>query len=178
MKTKMTLLIATVLLFAGCDWIKDLGEVTFSTDLALDIPVVVTGTKSVDLTAAVPAADFSASMDLELADNEDVEPYLQKIREINLKSLVVTVYGLGAGQTINTISLDVAGVGTICTQANITSVNNTFTPVIDEAKLDQAGAKLKSEKKITVTVSGNASGPMTFTVGLVFDAEIVAGALD
>jgi len=178
MKTKMTLLLVTVLLFTGCDWLKDLGEITISTDLTLNIPVAVSGTKSADAVAIVPSYNFSSSLDLELGDNEEIEPYLEKIREINIKSLVVTVNGLGVGQTINTISLEVTGVGVICTQTNITSANNTFTPVIDQVKLDEAGAKLKADKKITVTVSGNVSGPMTFIVGLLFETDIIAGALD
>lgn len=176
MKKTMTLLLASVLMLAGCSLIKDAAEVTITTDLTTTIPVVATGTKSVDVQAA--AATFSQSQDLKLADNADIEPYLEKIREINMKSLVVTVNGLTAGQTINSIALDVTGVGNICTQTNITSAGNSFTPVIAAATLEQVGAKLKSDKKITITVHGNTSGPMTFAVSLVFDTDIVAGALD
>jgi hypothetical protein len=50
--------------------------------------------------------------------------------------------------------------------------------VISSAILEQVGAKLKSDKKITITVHGDASGPMTFAASLVFDTDIVAGALD
>ncbi len=174
MKKIMTLLIASALMMTGCSLIKDAAEVTITTDLTTTIPVVVTGGKS----TAAPSLTFSQSQDLELADNADIEPYLEKIREINMKSLVVTVNGLTSGQVINTISLDVTGVGTICTQTNITSTTNSFTPVISSAILEQVGAKLKSDKKITLTVHGNASGPMAFGVNLVFDTDIVAGALD
>jgi hypothetical protein len=176
MKKIMTLLVASALLMTGCSLIKDAAEVTITTDLTTVIPVVVTGTKSVN--AQTVGVGFSQSQDLELADNTEIEPYLEKIREINLKSLVVTVNGLASGQTINTISLDVTGVGTICTQTNITSTANTFTPVITSAILGQVGAKLKSDNKITITVHGDVSGPMTFAVSLVFDSDIVAGALD
>jgi len=176
MKKIMTLLLASVLMLAGCSLIKDAAEVTISTDLTSVIPVVVTGAKSVD--AQATAITFSKSQDLKLADNADIEPYLEKIREINLKSLVVTVTGLTAGQAITTVSLDVTGVGTICTQTNITSTTNSFTPMISSAILEQVGAKLKSDKKITITVHGEASGLMTFAASLVFDTDIVAGALD
>lgn len=174
MKKLMTLLLASVLLLAGCSLIKDAAEVTISTDLTTTIPVVVTVKKSVN----APSIAFSKSQDLNLADNDEIEPYLEKIREIKLKSLVVTVNGMSSGQAINTISLDVTGVGNICTQTNITSSSNVFTPVITAAVLEQVGAKLKSDKKITITVHGDASGPMAFTAILVFDADIVAGALD
>lgn len=178
MKTKITLILVIALLFTGCDWFKDLDDVTIDTDLTLDIPVVVAGVKSASVITDESGVNFSASQDLNLEDNQDIEPYLQKIKKIDLKSLVVTVTGLQAGQTINTISLAVTGVGTICTQTNITSTTNEFTPVIVENMLDQAAAKLKSDKKITITVSGNASEPMTFTVGLTFDTSITANALD
>ena len=174
MKKLMTLLLASALMLAGCSLIKDAAEVTITTDLTTTIPVVVTGAKSVGATSLA----FSQSQDLKLADNADIEPYLEKIREINMKSLVVTVNGLVAGQAINSIALDVTGVGNICTQTNITSTGNVFTPVITTAVLEQVGAKLKSDKKITITVHGDASGPMTFAVSLVFDTDIVAGALD
>ncbi len=176
MKKLMTLLIASALTLAGCSLIKDAAEVTITTDLTTVIPVVVTSKKSVDVQAV--GVGFSQSQDLELAENEDIEPYLEKIREINIKSLVVTVSGLTAGQFISTISLDVTGVGNICTQTNITSTANSFTPVISSAILEQVGAKLKSDKKITITVHGDASGPMAFAASLVFDTDIVAGALD
>jgi len=178
MKTKIALILASVLLVTGCDKIKDLADVTFSTDLSMSIPVVVAPAKSASILPEVSAVTFSATQDLALGDNEDVEPYLSKIKSIDLKSLVVTVTGLSEGQTIYTISLGVTGVGTICTQTNITSVNNSFTPTINETLLNQAEAKFKSDKKITVTVSGETSGAMTFAVGLVFDADVTAGALD
>ncbi|MBN2864366.1 MAG: hypothetical protein JXN62_14450 [Bacteroidales bacterium] len=169
MKTKIALFLSVIILTGGCDWIKDLAEVDIPTDLVLDIPVTVSGEKS---------ANFSVSKDLKLADNEDIEPYLEKLRKIDLKSLQVTVIGLTLVQTINTMSLDVAGIGTLFTQTNITSTNNTFTPQVDGAKLTQAGEKLKNDRKLTLTISGTVSGPMAYNVHLVFAAEVKAGALD
>ncbi len=176
MKTKTTLILLTFLLLTGCDWFKDLGEVTISTNLMLDIPVVATHGKSADI--KIDVVPFSASMDLELADNTDIEPYLAKIREIDLKSLTVTFNGLTGSQEINDITLAVTGVGDICTLTDITTTNNSFTPVIEEDLLIQAGEKLKDDEKITVTLSGSTNGQFAFTVSLNFDTDIVAGALD
>jgi hypothetical protein len=178
MKTKMTLILATVLLFAGCDLFKDAAEVDFSTDLTANIPVVITGGKSANADAEVLAVPFSKSYELKLADNQDVSPYIDKIRKIDLKSLEGYVTGLVTGQTINTMSLDVTGVGTITTVTNITPVNNTFYPVVEPDDLDAVGALLKKDRKVTLVIHGNASGPMTFTVTCIFDATITAGALD
>ncbi len=178
MKTKLTLLLAAILLLPGCDWLKKQIDLTIPTDLTLDIPVTVVGTKSLDLTAEIAALNFSQSKDLDLADNNDIANYVDQIKAVELKSVVITVNGLLSGQTITTMSLDVTGVGTLCTQTNITSSSNSFTPAVDQSKLDQAAKKLESDKKITCTVSGTVSGPMVFAVHLSFDASIVATPLD
>jgi hypothetical protein len=179
MKTKMILLLALVALFSGCNKIKDATTVNIETTLKADIPVVVTasGKKSVEQTGAVTAITFTKTQDLSLSSNADIEPYLSKIKSIDLNSLVVTITGLSAGQTINSVSLDVTGVGNIFTQTNISMTNNAFTPVIASGILDSVAAKLTSDKKVTLTVSGNASGPMTFTVSLNFDITVTAGVL-
>ncbi len=178
MKTKMFYFLVLIALLSGCDLIKDATTVNITTDLKTDIPVVVSAaTKSIDQTGGVNALDFTKSQDLTLANNADIEPYLSKIKELDLNSLVVTITGLSAGQTINSILLDVAGVGNIFTQTSITMTNNSFTPVIAAGKLDQVAAKLSSDKKITLTVLGNVSGPMIFTVSLNFDAAVVANVL-
>jgi hypothetical protein len=179
MKTRMVYLFAFFPLFAACSLIEDASTVTISTDLKADIPVVVlaSGSKSADQSGATNAIVFTKSQDLTLSGNSDIEPYLDKIKEINLNSLVVTITGLTDGQTINSIALDVTGVGNIFTQTNITMTNNSFTPTITAAALDQVAAKLFSDKKITLTVSGNASVPMTFNVGLNFDTDIIANVL-
>jgi hypothetical protein len=175
MKTKLILLITLPFLFTGCDLLKKATEVTIDTNLKSDIPVQVTApSKGSDALAAI---SFSKSQDLALSSNKDIEPYLSKIEDITLNGLVITVTGLTAGQTINSVSLDVTGVGNIFTQTNITMSNNSFTPVIATGKLDQVATKLTNELKITLTVSGNVSGPMTFTVGVNFDASILAAAL-
>jgi type IV pilus biogenesis protein CpaD/CtpE len=179
MKTKMILLAALIAIFSGCDKIKDATTVPIETSLKADIPVVVTATgkKSTDQTGTVNAIIFTKTQDLSLSSNADIQPYLSKIKSVDLNALVVTITGLSAGQTINSVALDVTGVGNIFTQTNISMTNNTFTPVITAATLANVAAKLTSDKKITLTVSGNASGPMTFTVSLNFDATIIAGAL-
>ena len=178
MKTRVILFLSLILVLAGCDLLKKASEVTITTELTAAVPIeVVAGKKSVDLTGVLNAIVFTKTQDLTLASNADIEPYLAKIKEINLNSLVVTITGLGTGQTINSVSLEVTGVGNIFTQTNITMTNNSFTPVIATGKLDQVATKLSSDKKITLTVSGNVSGAMTFTVSLNFDTDVVANVL-
>jgi hypothetical protein len=158
--------------------IKDANTIDIATDLTADIPVVVPGVKkSAEMTGAVLAVSFNKSQDLTLTSNADIEPYLSKIKDISLNTLIVTVNGLTAGQAINSVSLDVTGVGNVFTQTNFTMSNNSFTPVIAAGTLDKVATKLMSDKKITLTVSGNASGAMTFTVSLNFQTVLTAHVL-
>jgi hypothetical protein len=175
MKTKLSLVLAIFILTAGCDKIKDATSITVNTNLQTSIPITVaqTAMKSADLNAAATAYTFSKTQDLSLSANTDISPYLAKINEITMNNVVITISGLSAGQTINSISLDVTGLGNVFTQTNITSANNTFTPTVTAGILTQMGAKLKAENKLTFTVSGNASGTMTFTVGINIDTKVV-----
>jgi hypothetical protein len=166
MKSKLLLFLVPFMVLAGCDKVKDAAAITVDTTLKNNIPVTVPASKS------IAAVSFSKSQDLSLADNTDLSKYLSKIDQIDLSNLVITVTGLTAGQTINTVSLDVTGVGNVFTQTNITMSNNSFTPTVSATILSQMGAKLKTDKKLTFTVSGNASGAMTFTVGCNMTAKV------
>jgi len=166
-------------MFAGCGLLDEATTISISTEFNADIPVVIasSGTKSADQASFANAVGFSKSQDLLLASNADIEEYLSKIEDINLNSLLVTVNGLTGDQIINSISLDVAGVGNIFTKTNITMTSNSFTPEISAGTLDLVGAKLNNDKQITLTVSGTASGAMTFTVSLLFESEVIAKIL-
>jgi len=171
MKIKLTAFALLMAIFPGCDLLQKATEVNIDTTLESNIPLVVAGTKSTQ------AVSFSKSQDLSLSSNTDIEPYLKLIKDINLNSLMVTVNGLTEGQTINSLSLDVTGVGNVFTQTNITMSNNSFTPSVSASVLEQVATKLQGDKTITLTISGNASGAMSVTVSLSFDTTVVASPL-
>jgi len=166
MKSKLFLLLVPFMMLAGCDKVKDATAITVDTTLKNNIPVTVTATKS------VTAVSFTKSQDLNLSDNTDLSKYLSKIDQIDLSNLVITVTGLTGTQTINTVSLDVTGVGNVFTQTNISVSSPSFTPAVSATILSQMGTKLKADKKLTFTVTGTASGPMTFTVGCNMTAKV------
>jgi hypothetical protein len=168
MKSKLLLYLVTPIVFAGCSKVKDATSITVNTELQSNIPVTVT-----DQAKSAIAVNFSETQDLSLADNPDLESYLSKIHQIDLSNLVITITGLTAGQAINSITLEVEGVGTVFTQTNITMTNNSFTPSVSASVLTQMGSKLNTDKKLTLTVSGNVSGTMTFVVGCNMDAKVI-----
>lgn len=178
MKTKIISFFFLLTLLSGCSLFEKANSIDISTDLQADVPVVVSPpVKSAETTGSVAAISFTKTQELSLSSNADIEPYLSHIKAINLNNLVVTVTGLNADQTINSVSLDVVGVGNVFTQNNITMSNNSFTPTIGAGVLDNVAAKLTNDKMITLTVSGSASGTMTFTVKLNFETVLTAKVL-
>jgi hypothetical protein len=178
MKIKAVILLAILVTLGGCDWIRSLGEVELDTDLTVNVPVASVGKKSAETGAAIQDVSFTGSAMLYLDDNDDISPYLEKLRKIDLQTVTVTINGLGSGQTISSITLSVNGIGTIATHANITSTTGAFVPQIDAAKLQDAGEKLVDDLSITVTVSGTSTTPIANIVNIIFGAKVTAGALD
>ena len=179
MKIRLICFFVFLVAIGGCSKIKDAATISVATHLQTDIPVVVTsvGMKSINMISVSNSIVFTKTQDLTLSNNVDIAPYLDKVKSINLNSVVVTISGLTTGQTINSVSFDVAGVGNIFTQSNITMANNTFIPSISSGLLDQIALKLTSDRKISITVSGNTSGPMIFSVGLNIDSTVIVYAL-
>jgi len=177
MKTKMTLILATIFLLGGCSLIKDAATVTIDTELTSSLTILIDGKKSSDL---IENGEFSftKTMDLRLDENTEIEPYLEKIREIGLNSLAVTITGLYSNQVISTIALDVTGVGNVCTQTNVTSSTNSFTPEVSEDTFNKVAAKLTNDLKITYTIHGFVNLPGTFVITTNWGAKVTAGALD
>lgn len=177
MKTRLILALTLIVALTGCELIKDKATVPISTQLKADIPLVIVTPVTAKSANQETAIVFNKSQDLSLSGNTDIKPYVDKIKEVDLTTLVVTVTGLTAGQTINSVALDVTGVGNVFTQTNITSTNNTFTPTLTAGILDLVSAKLLKDKLVTLTLSGNASGPMNITVSLNFGVDVVAYVL-
>ena len=177
MKIKLLSLIVVVFLFTSCSKIKDATTLTINTkleqSLVIDQTSWLAAMKSADLVSVGTPVNFSKTQDLTLAANIDLAAYTSRIKQINLNSVMVTVTGIPAGQTINSVKLNITGVGDVINQTNITSTNNTFSPVITTAMFDAIEAKLTADRKITLTVSGSATASMLITVGISIDSSVI-----
>lgn len=105
MKTKVTSFFFLLTMLSGCELFKEANTIEITTDLTADVPVVVAGIKSAETSGSVAAISFTKTQDLSLSSNADIEPYLSKIKAINLNNLILTVNGLSSGQTIISVSL-------------------------------------------------------------------------
>lgn len=181
MKKRYLLLIYTlVLTLTGCDKLKELATIRINTKIETEIPIVI----ATNLPSAAAFGEnihipltFSETHVIELLDNFDIEPYLKKIKEIDLSEVEITALGMQPGQVINSVTLEVAGIGHILTLTNISSTNNTFKPTIPQSLLDAVASKFLNEEKITVTVYGSANSPMSISIGVSIEAGIIAYVL-
>jgi len=177
MKTKLTLLLALLIILPGCEWLKKASEVTITTDLTANIPIVLGG-KSANVNSGI-AGPFNGTAILSLNGNPDLKNYLDNIREITLKNLVITIEGLSVGQAITTVTAEILNIGELGTQTNITGNPYSFTPAVNANIYGAAEAMLLDDLAITVVANGNATGePMAFNVRFNFEAEVVAAAID
>lgn len=180
-KTKTIIVLFILLSLQGCDKLRELATITITTRLETEIPIVVTEF-GVNLPGGVNAnnapVQFSVSEILKIEENFDLEPYIKKIKDIDLEKLELTVLGLTQGQSINSVSLDILGIGNIITITNITMTNNKYTPDIPDELFDRVASKLLSDKQVTVTVSGNTSSPISITLEVAIDAKVLAYILN
>jgi hypothetical protein len=182
MKTFKPIIVFFLLLsLAGCDKLRELATLTITTRLETEIPIVVTEfgvTLPGSLNAINVPVQFSVTEVLKIEENFDLEPYIKKIKDIDLEKLEVTVLGLTQEQSINSVSLDILGIGNIVTITNITMTNNKYTPDIPDELFDRVASKLLTDKQVTVTVSGNTSSPISITLEVGIDAKVVAYILN
>ena len=179
--TKLIIVFFLLLSLMGCDKLRELATITINTRLETEFPIVV-NESGINLPGALNANNapiqFSVTEVLKIEENFDLEPYIKKIKGIDLEKLEVTVLGLTQGQAINSVSLDILGIGNIVTLTNITMTNNKYTPDIPDELFDRVASKLLSDKQITATVSGNTSSPISITLEVAIDAKVLAYILN
>jgi len=177
MKQICFLLLFLSAFFFSCEKIKDATTVDFDTNVELEVPVSIqqNNAKALKSAASYP---FSESGTASLRDNPEIKDYLNLIKSIEIKSVVIKFSNLQPSEIIETISVSATGVGTLATIKNVTSANSTHTPAIDNAKLNQLAGQLKSSKSVTLTVSGSTnSAPMTFYINTDFKIHVEASPL-
>ncbi len=179
--TKLIIVFFLLLSLMGCDKLRELATITINTRLETEFPIVV-NESGINLPGALNANNapiqFSVTEVLKIEENFDLEPYIKKIKGIDLEKLEVTVLGLTQGQSINSVSLDILGIGNVVTLTNITMTNNKYTPNIPDELFDRVASKLLSDKQITATVSGNTSSPISITLEVAIDAKVLAYILN
>jgi hypothetical protein len=174
MKTLLAFCISGMILLAGCGWISDLFNVDIPADLFVYIDVTTYGEKSASSTEA--SIEFNESGTLSLEGCPDLANYLDRIKEVSLDSLEITITGLQAGDVINAFTLEADDIGIICSKSNITNGTGIFVADVNVANFKAAAAQLQDLKDLTLTIYGSVNTATAFDVVMRFVAMVRAGA--
>ncbi len=122
MKTKISFVLALVLILTAgsCQKIKDALTVKVDTEFKVDLPVVIGG----DLLKSMGLYPFSASETLDLASNETVQDYKNRIKGYDVTGVTGTISGLPASTSITlaTAKLTISSPGFTTQEWNFTNL--------------------------------------------------------
>jgi hypothetical protein len=176
MKTKIAILLFSMLAFMACeeDLTVDL-DANFYADIeAESVEQPVEGL----LMKAASMNKFSGETMLKLEDDEDVKPYIDRIKSVKISGIRCDLMGIPVGEAINELTIEFEGTQVKQVFTNITKDNNSFDFVIDNALLDEAGSYLSTNKQMKIKAYGSTStAPMTLRVKLKFISKVKAKVL-
>ena len=186
MRKFLLFLSITALMLFSCNAIKEAITVPINTTLSVDVPLSVTATKSASLNYKAGTVNyFTANKVLQVADNVDMNAYVNKIKSVDLTKVSISITPLTDPDEVLTLDVSVSGVtGPVFSKTNITATaNNPFTVPITpaiQAQLDLVAAKLIADRQLTITLSGttNVAAGRVLSAKLAFDAKFVCMPLN
>lgn len=166
--------LAAALTFSGCEELEKLGDIELGIPFEKTIPVNIAVPTNLD-----GSATFSYADAIKLGDNLDIEPYLETIKEINIKSIKARITDFTGGTNVEF-------------SGNIL-LNNEITLGIEKITLsenaevvleDTDGAYFKlaqfllNQKEAAYDATLQVSEvPVEFNLKLVIEMEIKAGVI-
>jgi hypothetical protein len=117
---------------------------------------------------------FSALEDLDLTENSKVNDYIDRLNEVNVKSITCTFSGIPEGEIITVITISVEAAGLAVTLEDIAN-DNSVTLDISPELLNTVSELITDNHKITIGVSGFSTyAPMTLTTVVSASASVSA----
>ncbi len=168
-------LLTMLLAISGCDALTTSFDTTLSTTVQATVEQpeeVKSGLKEVTL------YPFSETHVLDVQDNDKIKDYIDRIREIEIKSVECTFTGIPSGETV--AELDVA-FQPVNISVSLASLSNGDVVTLDLSHdlLNSISTHLTDNKKITIVISGKATyAPMVLSTLLEIPVKVTAGILD
>jgi hypothetical protein len=168
---KIFILLILSLNLSSCDEVDELTRVDFNTTLNEDVTVTLSESN----------AGFDRSFTLNLNNNDDIEPYLDKIESINITSASYIIKDY-SGLEAATGSLTVNSASELFGPFQHTFFEddqNTAVFTLDDSGLNALANSLTSNNQLVIDVSGsqNPAQNASFTVEFRFQLEVTAQAL-
>lgn len=164
-KTVLFLMISAVfLLFQSCD---DLLDVNFDAEFSTNMNIDVAETKA-------DGYAFSESRTLNITDDDEVEKYIDRIKDLEITEIECSLTGIPAGESLPELSVKVDELNMQVDMTNITE-NSIFVLPVNDALLNSLGNYLQDNHQTTITVFGTSTyAPMVLGVKLTFKSKVTA----
>lgn len=173
MKIKLVLVAVAILGMIACD---DLATVNIDTTVSKDVTVDVEAPSVKN--EGLNAYSFYKADTIDISENEDLEEYLDNIKELDIYSATCSLNGIPQGEEISELTISAVDAGLSVTLNNITENNRSINLDVSGSVLKALGEQLLTYEKMLISVSGFSSyAPMTLTVSLDFETTVKAGAL-
>ncbi len=169
---KLFAMLAAFAIFSGCDKLKELADVEFQSEVAIDIPVRLNNDTSGE-----------DQLEVKLSGVKELKEYMDYLEKIKVTSFVVSVPAYNGSDAVYDLELKVDG--STVYKGNDVDVpemrqKGTTINVADQSTLERIGNNLLNNKKIVVRGRAETkSGAVTasFTVRCTIKMEITANPL-
>lgn len=169
--------ILSILLFTGCEKVKDLNTINFDADFSTAIECETHGLKS-------PANNpvFSASAVIEPTSDPNVNIYLNNIRNYDIQAVKATITSMSQENvTIISADLDIYNFqydAKWTFQNELLTTGKTFTLGNENGQWDTVSSILKDGQEFTVIITGEADfSNITFTLKVDIETRVEANVL-
>jgi hypothetical protein len=171
----LTVLLMSLLIFNSCESTTVDFDTNLKTTIVAEVDAPQTVAIELKATAGYP---FSASQKLHIQDNSKVNDYIDRLKEMNVKSITATFTGIEEGETLTELNISIESVALDVTLQNVTE-GQSITLDVSATVLNAISDLLIEEKEITISISGYSTfAPMTFNTLMDFAVTISAKVLD
>ena len=177
MKIKVALLFfALIISTTSCE---DLLTVTLDAEFDSGINAESTGQQLEALALKSASSDYTFSGDdvVNLADDEDIVEYIEKIKSISITAIECEIFGIPEGEKIENLKIMIDGTSFMPEYSDITSENNVITILVESSVLDEVETYFEENHMLKTMISGSTTAPMSLTVNIKYVTKIKADPL-
>ncbi len=169
------MLLTTLIILGSCDSITTNFETNLTTTILADVQLPEDVKSTLKDFNTYP---FHASQTLDIKDNSTINDYIDRLKEINVKSITATFTGIPPGEKITELNVSIQSVAL---DLNLENLENGVVVELDVSHqlLNSISNELTDNHGITIDISGASTyAPMTLSTLMDFQVAVTARVLD
>ena len=166
--------ITGIIVICSCDSITT----DFDTNLNKTIVSEIEQPQAKALTKNQTTYPFSSADVLDIRDNSKINDYIDRLKEIDVKSITCTFTGIPEGESITELNISL---GTTGLEVNLSDITNQTQITLDVSHqfLNDISTQLVDNHELIIAISGESTfAPMTLNTFMSFAVTVTARVLD